>query len=323
MKLDEPILSVKGLKTYYYSQSRVIPAVDGVSFSLCKGEVLGIVGESGCGKSTAARSIIGLIDKNYTHIESGEILFHDCDLLKLKKNEINRIRGKKISMIFQNPLTSLNPVFTIGDQIIETLQINEKMSKKAAKRRTIELLRLVGIPSPEDRMRDYPYQFSGGMQQRVMIAIALACNPEIVIADEPTTALDVTIQAQILDLMNQLRKKYNMGILLITHNMGVVAEMCDRVIVMYGGIVVEEGSTKEIFLNPRHPYTKGLLASIPSISEQKEKLYSIPGSIPQFRPPVSQCRFLSRCAGATNLCSQGEPSMTEIDVNHRVRCLYG
>lgn len=316
----EPILQINDLRTYYHTKSAVIPAVDGFSLSLHKREVLGIVGESGCGKSTVARSIIRLIDATNTTIESGKILFHSRDLLKLGINDITKVRGKSISMIFQNPQTSLNPVFTIGNQICEALIINERLNKKAAQKRAVELLQQVGIPAPENRMKDYPYQLSGGMQQRVMIAIALACKPDILIADEPTTALDVTIQAQILDLMNHLRAKYDMGIILITHNMGVVAEMCDHVIVMYGGVAVEEGSTNDIFAAPAHPYTRGLLAAIPSISVQKDKLYSIPGYVPRFFTHITQCRFASRCSCATEKCWQSEPPLIEYNNGHMVRC---
>jgi oligopeptide/dipeptide ABC transporter ATP-binding protein len=316
----EHILTVNNLKTYYYSKSKIVPAVDGVSFRLNKGEVLGIVGESGCGKSTVARSILDLLDKSYTRIEDGEILFHGEDLLKLDYKALNRIRGKKISMIFQNPQSSLNPVYVIGDQISEVLTIHEKITKKEAKARVIELLRLVGIPAPETRLNDYPHQMSGGMQQRVMIATALACNPEVVIADEPTTALDVTIQSQILQLMNQIKHQFNMGILLITHNMGVVAEMCDRVMVMYGGVVVEEGATADIFASPSHPYTQGLLAAIPSIEEDKEELFSIPGVVPRFSAPVTQCRFAGRCAFAFDKCVASEPPLFDLGQGHKAKC---
>lgn len=317
----EDILQVKDLKTYYYSKAKIVPAVDGISFRLKQGESIGIVGESGCGKSTAAKTIIHLLDESYTKIEGGEILFHGKDLLKVSSREMNQIRGKKISMIFQNPLSTLNPVFTVGDQIGEVIALhNKKMSKREIQSRAIDLLKMVGIPSPEARIYDYPHQLSGGMQQRVVIAIALACNPEIVIADEPTTALDVTIQAQILDLMKKLQKELKMGLILITHNMGVVVRMCEQILVMYGGIVVESGWTRDVFLNPSHPYTKGLLASIPSVHEDKEELYSIPGFVPRFEHPVTQCRFCNRCGFATERCFKEEPDFYEVGEKHYSRC---
>ncbi|NHN31531.1 ABC transporter ATP-binding protein [Paenibacillus agricola] len=316
----EDVLTVNNLKTYYYSNNKKVPAVDGVSFCLYKGEVLGIVGESGCGKSTVARSILNLLDKSYTKIEAGEILFHGSDLLKMNAKELNQVRGKKISMIFQNPQAALNPVYTVGDQIAEVLQLHEKMSNKDVKARVIELLRLVGIPAPETRLMDYPHQMSGGMQQRIVIAIALACNPEVVIADEPTTALDVTIQAQILNLMTRIKRQFQMGMILITHNMGVVAEMCDRVMVMYGGVVVEEGATADIFASPSHPYTQGLLASIPSIEEDKEELYSIPGSVPRLTAPVTHCRFAGRCPHTFGKCEESEPPLLDLGNGHKAKC---
>lgn len=314
------MLEVKDLKTYYYSKTKIVPAVDGISFSLKRGEAVGIVGESGCGKSTAARTIINLLDRSYTRVEGGEVLFHGQNLLELPPGEMNKIRGKKISMIFQNPLTTLNPVFTIGDQIGEVLSLHNKMSKKEIREQTIDLLRMVGIPSAESRISDYPHQLSGGMQQRVIIAIALACRPEIVIADEPTTALDVTIQAQILDLIKKLQAELQMGLILITHNMGVVVRMCKRVLVMYGGVVVEDGTTKDIFKNPLHPYTRGLLAAIPNTKEDKEELYSIAGFVPKFEHPVTQCRFSNRCPHATEQCRREEPPMFLCGEDHWSRC---
>lgn len=315
------ILQVKDLKTYYYSKEKIIPAVDGVSFTLKQGESIGIVGESGCGKSTVARTVIRLLDQSYTRIEGGQVLFHGQDILKISAKEMNRIRGKKISMIFQNPLSTLNPVFTVGDQIGEVISLhNRKLGKNEVRKKVIELLRLVGIPSPEIRFHDYPHQMSGGMQQRVIIAIALACSPEIVIADEPTTALDVTIQAQILDLMKQLQSEFHMGLILITHNMGVVVRMCERILVMYGGVVVESGFTKDIFSNPSHPYTKGLLAAIPSVYSDKEELYSIPGFVPRFEHPVTRCRFCNRCGYATERCFKEEPEFVQVGEGHVSRC---
>ena len=316
----ENVLTVNNLKTYYYGKSKVIPAVDGVTFSLRKSETLGIVGESGCGKSTVARSLINLLDSANTKIEAGEVIFHNENILKLSGQAMSKLRGKKISMIFQNPLTSLNPVYAIGDQLAEVLMIHEGLSKAEALKRGAELLTLVGISDAETRLGDYPHQLSGGMQQRVMIAIALACKPEILIADEPTTALDVTIQAQILDLIGRIKTQYGMSMILITHNMGIVAECCDKMLVMYGGVVVEQGSVQDIFANPRHPYTKGLLASIPSLTEDKEELFSIAGSVPRFSHPVKQCRFASRCSFVCEKCVEGEPPLFQVGTDWWTRC---
>ena len=318
----ENLLQVTGLKTYYHSKSGIVPAVDGVNLTLHKGEILGIVGESGCGKSTVARSIIGLLDKTYTEIAGGKAMFHGMDLLAMNAKEMNRVRGEKISMIFQNPLTSLNPVYTVENQIAEALRIHGMHDKKSIHARCLELMQLVGIPAPEERLKDFPHQLSGGMQQRVLIAIALACNPEILIADEPTTALDVTIQAQILELMRSIRDQLSMSMILITHNMGVVAEMCDRVMVMYGGVVMEEGTVSQIFLHPQHPYTQGLLAAIPSIEVNKETLFTIEGTVPRFHYPVTQCRFASRCSRRCDHCTAAEPPIVEVEPGHLVRCIF-
>lgn len=317
----ETLLDVKGLRTYYHTGARVVPAADDVSFTVQKGEVVGLVGESGCGKSTVARSLVGLIDKGYTRIESGEVLYRGKDLTKAGKKELCEIRGNRISMIFQDPFVSLSPVYTVRDQIFEVMKAhNPKLRRKDAEDAILELMRKVGIPSPELRLNDYPYQLSGGMQQRIMIAIALACNPDILIADEPTTALDVTVQAQVLDLLCQLKDEYQMSIILISHNLGVIASMCDRILVMYGGVVVEEGPSAEIFKHPRHPYTKGLLASIPSITEDREELYSIRGTVPTFSAPVTQCRFAGRCDYAAEQCLQAEPRLRELGNGCKVRC---
>lgn len=316
--MDE-ILQVNNLKVYYYSKKKVVPAVDGVSFTLKKGEILGIVGESGCGKSTVVRGIIGLIDERYTRIEDGEVLMDGRNLVDLTQKELCRIRGKKISMIFQNPLSSLNPVYTIGSQIEEAILTHEKAPKDKVKERVLELLRMVHIPAPEMRYNDYPHQLSGGMQQRVLIAIALACSPEVIIADEPTTALDVTIQAQILELLRELNEKTGVGVIFITHNMGVVAEMCEEMMVMYGGVVVEKGKCSAIFEHPLHPYTRGLLAAIPSIKEDKEELFSIKGHVPVFEHPVQYCRFASRCEYCEDRCRQQEPPLSIVD-QREVRC---
>ncbi len=319
MQMQDKLI-VENLKTYYYSRSKVVPAVDGVSFTVDRGEVLGIVGESGCGKSTVVRSVLGLIDKSYTRIEEGRVLLNGQSLLDLSEKELNKIRGKAISMIFQNPLSSLNPVYTVGSQIVEILKIHENISKEEAKKRAVGLMRQVGIPAPESRFYDYPHQLSGGMQQRILIAIALACNPRFLIADEPTTALDVTIQAQILDLIADLCSRLNMGVILITHNMGVVAEICDRILVMYGGVTVEEGRSTDVFASPRHPYTRGLLDSIPTIKEDKEQLYSIPGQIPAFEAPVGCCRYASRCARVFDKCGECEPPLFELEHGQKARC---
>ena len=318
----EVLLEVKDLRTYYHTYSRTVPAADDVNFVVHRGEVVGLVGESGCGKSTVARSVVGLIDKTYTSIESGQILFNGKDLTKATKQELCDIRGNRISMIFQDPFVSLSPVYTVGDQIFEVMKAhNPKLKKKDARSAILALMQKVGIPSPELRINDYPYQMSGGMQQRIMIAIALACNPDILIADEPTTALDVTVQAQVLDLMRELKDEYQMSVILISHNLGVVASMCDRIMVMYGGVVVEEGSSVDIFKDPRHPYTQGLLASIPSIAEDKEELYSIPGTVPTFTAPVTCCRFADRCAYACEKCTCAEPPLVDIGNGRKVRCV--
>lgn len=317
----EKLLAVKDLKTYYHARNRIVPAVDGVDLSLEKGEILGIVGESGCGKSTVARSLIGLIDRTYTEIVSGSAIYEGKDLLKLSRKEMNKVRGEKISMIFQNPLTSLSPVYTIENQIEEILKIHTDLDKHKRHERCVELMKLVGIPAPEERLKDYPHQLSGGMQQRAMIAIALACNPHILIADEPTTALDVTIQAQILRLIKNINQKYGLSMILITHNMGIVAQLCSRIMVMYGGVVVEEGPTEEIFTSPKHPYTQGLLQCIPSIECNKDELFTIEGTVPRFSYPVNYCRFSDRCGQKSERCMKNEPSLVDIGNNHKVRCV--
>lgn len=318
--MTEPILQVKDLKTYYYSQKTTVAAVDGVDFSLEKGSVLGIVGESGCGKSTVARSLVGLLDHANSRTVAGSVIFDGRDVLQMDKEELRQIRGKRISMIFQDPFVSLNPVYTIKDQIYEVLKVHENLPKAQAEERVLELLRLVGIPHPELRLNSYPYQLSGGMQQRVMIAIALACQPEILLADEPTTALDVTVQAQIMELISQLKEEREMSIILISHNMGIIAEMCEQMLVMYGGVVVEEGSCKQIFAAPKHPYTIGLLGAIPSVAVDKEELDSIPGIVPKLTPPVVGCRFASRCAHANDRCRAQEPPIFPVEEGHGARC---
>lgn len=317
----EPVLEVHNLKSYYASVNGAIPAVDGVDLTLYPGEIVGIVGESGCGKSTVVRALMGLMDPVTSHREAGTALFEGRDLFSLSEKELCKVRGKGISMIFQNPLSALDPVYTIGNQITEILKIHESITEKQAREKAVELLRQVNIPSPELRMNQYPHELSGGMQQRVVIAIALACNPKILIADEPTTALDVTVQAQILALIKELRDRLNIAVILITHNMGVVAAVCDRMMVMYGGVVVEEGPCQEIFSAPRHPYTRGLLAAIPSIDEDKETLYTIPGQVDMLKTPVTFCRFQKRCGQACEKCGQEEPKLEGTD-GHLCRCFF-
>jgi len=316
----ETIVSVENLKTYFYTEDGVVPAIDGVSFEIRKGETLAIVGESGSGKSVTSLSIMGLIPSPPGRIEAGDIHFHNESLLDKTEKEMRQIRGNQISMIFQEPMTSLNPVYKIGDQIMESIILHQKLSKNEAKKEVIRLLNLVGIPEPERRLNQYPHELSGGMRQRVMIAIALACNPEVLIADEPTTALDVTIQNQILALMKKLKKETNMSIMLITHDLGVVAEMADRVVVMYSGQVVEQGDIFTIFENPKHPYTEGLLRSMPSVEKRSGKLYAIDGVVPNPLNLPRGCRFAPRCEYATALCHEEMPEIQSISDDEVVRC---
>jgi peptide/nickel transport system ATP-binding protein len=318
---EAPVLDVKGLKTSFFTSEGEIPAVDEISFSVNKGEILGIVGESGCGKSVTSLSIMRLIPQPPGKITGGEILLNGEDLVKVSEKRMREIRGNEIAMIFQEPMTSLNPLFTIGDQLTEAILIHKKIGKKAAFQQAVEMLKLVGLPRAEQIMKEYPHQLSGGMRQRVMIAMALSCNPKLLIADEPTTALDVTIQAQILSLMKDLNKKLDTAIMMITHDLGVVAELCQRVIVMYAGKIVEEASVEEIFKNPKHPYTLGLLKSVPDIREKKERLYSIPGNVPKPGSIQSGCRFAARCEFAFERCFQEDPALYKLDTNgHQVRC---
>ncbi|WP_144509628.1 ABC transporter ATP-binding protein [Bacillus sp. FJAT-22090] len=295
-----------------------IAIVNGISFKLNKGETLGIVGESGCGKSMTSLSLMGLLPTG-VQWQNGDIQVGDLHFKQFKNKDWRKVRGKKISMIFQEPMSSLNPVYTIGSQIVEMILSHESVSKKVARNRAIEMLKLVGIPRPEQVIDEYPHQLSGGMRQRIMIAIALSCNPEILIADEPTTALDVTIQAQILELMKSLQDKLHMSIVLITHDLGVVSEMCDRVIVMYAGEIVEEANVVNLFDLPKHPYTQGLMESLPNISEQKEYLSSIPGLVPAPGSMPKGCRFAPRCSKAHDKCSDKPPLITTAD-NTRVQC---
>jgi oligopeptide/dipeptide ABC transporter ATP-binding protein len=316
----EKLLEVRGLKTYFYTDDGVVPAVDGVDFSLGKGETLGIVGESGCGKSVTSLSIMRLIPDPPGKIVDGEILFDGSNLLEKSEAEMRSIRGNDISMIFQEPMTSLNPVFTIGDQIMEAIILHQRLSKAEARERAIEMLRLVGIPVPERRIDEYPHQLSGGMRQRVMIAMALSCNPKLLIADEPTTALDVTIQAQILDLMRKLRDEFGTAIMLITHDLGVVAELAERVVVMYAGKIVEEADVVPLFGEPLHPYTVGLLGSIPKLTEQQERLQVIEGVVPNPAFMPKGCRFHPRCKEAREICKVEEPELMELSPGHHVAC---
>jgi oligopeptide/dipeptide ABC transporter ATP-binding protein len=316
----ETIISVENLKTYFYTEDGTVPAIDGVSFEVKRGETLAIVGESGSGKSVTSLSIMRLIPQPPGKIVNGDIKFNGDSLLIKSEKEMRSIRGNRISMIFQEPMTSLNPVYKIGDQISESIIVHQKKTKKEALAEAINLLNLVGIPEPERRINQYPHELSGGMRQRVMIAIALACQPELLIADEPTTALDVTIQNQILQLMKTLKQKINMSIMLITHDLGVVAEMADSVVVMYAGQVVEQGDVFTIFENPKHPYTEGLLKSMPSAEKRVGKLYAIEGVVPNPLNLPSGCRFAARCEYATALCYDEMPDIKKIGNDEAVRC---
>ncbi|GBF10249.1 ABC transporter ATP-binding protein [Tepidibacillus sp. HK-1] len=313
------LLQVKQLITNFYTEDGVFSAVNDVSFSLKPGETLGIVGESGSGKSVTSLSIMGLIPKSNGKVE-GSILYNGEELTNLSEKQMRKLRGNEIAMIFQEPMTSLNPVFTIGNQMVESIRLHTSLSKKEAKKKAIDMLKRVGIPRAEEIMNEYPHQLSGGMRQRVMIAMAMSCTPSILIADEPTTALDVTIQAQILDLMRNLKKDSNTSILLITHDLGVVAEMCDRVIVMYAGKIVEEADVRTIFHYPNHPYTKGLIQSTPQLNETKQRLYSIPGNVPSIKEMPSGCTFAPRCEYATDQCLHQVPELKDVGTNHKSRC---
>ncbi len=315
------LLEVRNLKTYFYTSQGVVKAVDGVSYDVRAGETMALVGESGCGKTMSALSIMRLVPKPQGSIVSGEIYFQGRDLLKLNEEEMRRIRGQEIAMIFQEPMTSLNPVLTIGRQITETLEAHQPISKEEARERALELLRLVGIPDPEQRLNDYPHQFSGGMRQRVMIAIALSCTPKLILADEPTTALDVTIQAQILELMRELSQKFGVALMIITHNLGVVARYADRVNVMYAGKVIESASAREIYQNPRHPYTLGLLRSVPRLDQpRKAKLDPIQGQPPDLWNLPGGCSFSPRCKFVIEKCTHEVPPLREVGADHRSAC---
>ncbi|WP_163100756.1 ABC transporter ATP-binding protein [Peribacillus alkalitolerans] len=314
------LLHVKNLKTHYFTEEGVVPAVDGIDFKIKKGETLAIVGESGSGKSQTSLSIIRLIPSPPGKIVDGEINYDGENLLEKSDNEMRKIRGNKISMIFQEPMTSLNPVFRVGNQISESLILHQGMNAQEALEQSIKLLKLVGIPEAERRVHAFPHELSGGMRQRVMIAIALACNPELLIADEPTTALDVTIQNQILELMKELKNKLDTSIMLITHDLGVVAEMADRVVVMYSGQIVEQGDVFTIFENPKHPYTEGLLRSMPTPEKKQGKLYAIEGVVPNPLNLPPGCRFAPRCEYATELCHREMPEVINISEEEVVRC---
>lgn len=318
--MSDNLLEVKNLKTFFNTEGGILKAVNDVSFKVRKGETVCVVGESGCGKSITAMSIMGLVTKDNSINEGGEIIFEGKDLLKASENEMRSIRGKEIAMIFQEPMSSLNPVFTIGFQVMEPLILHEGLNKKDARQKGIALLNQVGIPRAEKIMDSYPHELSGGMRQRVMIAMALACNPKVLIADEPTTALDVTIQAQILDLMRNIKEEFNTSILLITHDLGVVAEMADYVVVMYAGKVVEEGPVLEIFKQPSHPYTIGLLKSKPVISKRQEELYSIPGQVPNPVGMKDSCYFCDRCDRFMEVCKNNIPDLKLVGENHKVAC---
>ncbi|MDT8716928.1 ABC transporter ATP-binding protein [Clostridium sp. 19966] len=321
--MEERVISVENLKTYFYADGDMSKAVDDVSFSVKRGEIVSIVGESGCGKSVTSLSIMKLISEP-GRIVDGRIIFNGKDILKMNVKDIQNLRGKDIAMIFQEPMTSLNPVFTIGKQMIETILEHSLLSKKEAYEKAVNLIKKVGLPRAEEIMDSYPHQLSGGMLQRIMIAIALSCEPKLLIADEPTTALDVTIQAQILDILRQIKSEEGMSILFITHDLGVVAEMADYVIVMYAGKIIEEAPVVELFQNPKHPYTKGLLKSKPIIGKRKERLYSIKGQVPDLSELTDSCYFSDRCESCMEVCRRKQPVYTSVSENHKVACwLYG
>ncbi|NHN31757.1 ABC transporter ATP-binding protein [Paenibacillus agricola] len=319
--MEQPLLQIKNLDLAFSKSDSKVQALSNISFDISKGEIVGLVGESGCGKSITSLSIMGLLPEESAHITNGFIKFQDLILTDLNEKQLRAIRGKEISMIFQEPMTSLNPVFTIGDQLIEAVKKHLKMSKKEAIVHVENILERIGIPRSRRIMNEYPHQLSGGMRQRVMIAMALSCRPKLLIADEPTTALDVTIQAQILDLLKSMNKELNTSMLFITHDLGVVAEICDRVIVMYAGQIVESGRVVDILKNPRHPYTIGLLRSIPKLKETRSRLDIIPGTVPQLGKMPKGCRFSPRCGLATPQCSE-EPDMISVGSGHSVKCWY-
>ena len=322
--MAEHLLEIKGLKTHFATDEGMVHAVDGVDLFIDRGETLGVVGESGCGKSVTAMTIMKLLAMPPARIVAGEILWQGRDLVPLPASEMRSIRARQIAMVFQEPMTSLNPVYTVGEQVAEVVRLHETISRRAALERAAEMLQLVQIPNPQRRIHDYPHQFSGGMRQRVMIAMALACNPQLLIADEPTTALDVTIQAQILDLLGELQSRLGMAILLITHAMGVVAESTQRVVVMYAGKVIDEAPVRELFASPRHPYTQGLIRSIPRIdlaATHKVRLEAIAGTVPRLVNPAPGCRFAPRCKFAQAACLGETPLLREVAPGHKVACI--
>jgi len=322
--MAERLLDVKNLKTYFFTDEGIVRAVDGVDLYIEKGETLGVVGESGCGKSVTALSIMKLIPSPPGKIIEGKILYNGTNLVDLPAGQMRKIRGKEISMIFQEPMTSLNPVFTCGEQIAEALRLHEGLGRRAAMDKTVEMLKLVHIPNAERRVKEYPHQLSGGMRQRIMIAMALSCNPKLLIADEPTTALDVTIQAQILELLNELKSKLKMAVMLITHDMGVIAETAQRVVVMYAAKVAEEAPVGDLYKEPLHPYTQGLLRSIPRIdlaATERRRLETIPGTVPTLRGEIAPgCRFAPRCPFVKSVCTEKDPVIKEVKPGHKVSC---
>ena len=320
MIAPDPVLEVRDLRTYFHTEEGVARAVDGVSFAVGRGQTLGLVGESGCGKSVSAFSIMRLVPDPPGRIEAGQILLKGRDLLALDEEEMRRVRGDDLAMIFQEPMTSLNPVLTCGFQIAEAIVLHQQVSKQEAHARAVEMLKLVGIPAPDQRSGEYPHQLSGGMRQRVMIAMALSCNPDVLIADEPTTALDVTIQAQILALLESLQKSLQMAIVMITHDFGVIAETADQVAVMYAGQIVEHAATQALFARPRHPYTHGLLRSIPRLDDAQERLDIIPGVVPDARAFPPGCRFAPRCPLADARCRAETPRLEEVEAGHWASC---
>ena len=322
--MTDTLLDIRELKTWFATDDGMVRAVDGVDLKIGRGETVGVVGESGCGKTVTARSVLKLIDMPPGRFEGGQILWQGRDLLPLGAAEMDKIRAREIAIIFQEPMTSLNPVYTVGAQIAEVLREHEKLTRRQAIDRAAEMLSLVNIPNAKARVHDYPHQFSGGMRQRVMIALALSCRPKLLIADEPTTALDVTIQAQILELMQEMKERFGMAIMLITHAMGVVAETCQRVVVMYAGKVVEEAPAVALFGNPRHHYTQGLIRSIPRVdraAEHKERLEAIQGTVPSLLNPPPGCRFAQRCRFASDVCRQAMPPLKQVGPGHFVRCV--
>jgi peptide/nickel transport system ATP-binding protein len=322
--MAEPLLEIRGLKTHFATDDGMVQAVDGVDITIGRGETVGVVGESGCGKTVTALSVLKLVAMPPGKIVAGQILYQGRDLVPLGVDEMDHIRAKHIAMVFQEPMTSLNPVYTIGEQIAEVLRRHEGLSRREATDKTVEMLRLVQIPNPDKRLNDYPHQFSGGMRQRVMIAMALSCSPKLLIADEPTTALDVTIQAQILELLHDMKSRFGMAIMLITHAMGVVAETCQRVVVMYAGKVIEEAPAEELFADPKHPYTQGLIRSIPRIDTaaiKKQRLEAIPGVVPSLLRPPPGCRFAPRCRHAMAKCREAVPPLLDAGGGHKVACV--